>query len=266
MRSRKRAPILVAASVVVALAAAAPGYAAGETFKVLNVTGTGCNSGNFAMLVDRANLDGGSYTLHTVARAGGKIYMNENATISILGQSGWNLFNNFSYGAVPNPGTWPIPENTQLRIDFTIERPVGTVLYAWRLVVHGCNTGTVLYNGPAAGDKDKDLVPVPADKCPKLSATSPDGCPARSLTIAWDGSGHRLFGWLSAKGFPKLYSRRSVTIWKARKGPDKRVAKVRTTKRGNYALARALATGYYYATSGKVGPVSKETSLAVRVR
>jgi hypothetical protein len=265
VRKPKLVPALVAA-VVVGLGAAAPGYAAGESFRVVSVNATGCASGAFAMTVERANLDGGSYTAHTMVRAAGKIYMNENATISVNGLTGWNLFNNFSYGAVPNPGTWPIPQNTQLRIDFMVERPVGTVLWAWRTVVNSCYQGAILYNGLASADTDKDFIPTPADKCPKLSATSANGCPARTLTIGYDAGAHKFIGWLFATGFPKLYSRKTVTIWKAKKGPDKRIGKTRTTKRGNYTLARDPGPGSYYATAGKVGPVPKETSLAVRVR
>jgi len=120
--------------------------AAGESFQVVSVNTTGCNSGNFGMTVERANLDGGTYTVHTVVTVGGLIYMNEAASISINGLSGWNIFNNFTYGPVPNPGTYPIPSG-QMRLDFTLERPIGTILYSWQLVVDGCATGNILYNG-----------------------------------------------------------------------------------------------------------------------
>ena len=33
-------------------------------------------------------------------------------------------------------------------LDYTLERPVGTTLYAWTLVVDGCDTGNILFNGP----------------------------------------------------------------------------------------------------------------------
>ena len=85
--------------------------------------------------------------------------MNENATISVNGLSGWNVFNNFTYGPVPNPGTSPMPSGQQMRLDFTLARPVGTTLYAWTLVVDGCDTGNILFNGPTAVPS---AVPVPA--------------------------------------------------------------------------------------------------------
>jgi hypothetical protein len=118
------------------------------TFEVIAVNTTGCSSGQFSMFVERAGLDGGdAYIVRTVVTVGGLIYMNEQAAVSVNGLSGWNVFNNFTYGAVPNPGTYPIPSNQKMRVDFTLERPKGAILYAWRLIVDGCNTGNILYNG-----------------------------------------------------------------------------------------------------------------------
>lgn len=145
---------------VAAMACLASGaaLAAGETFKVVSVNTLGCNAGNFAVTVERANLDGGTYTVRTVVTVGALVYMNENATISVSGLSGWNVFNNFTYGPVPNPGTYPIPSGQQMRLDFTLERPVGSTLYAWTLVVDGCDTGNILFNGPTVG---RSASPVP---------------------------------------------------------------------------------------------------------
>ncbi|MFN8450451.1 MAG: hypothetical protein U0521_18170 [Anaerolineae bacterium] len=81
--------------------------------------------------------------------------MNEAATISINGLSGWNIFNNFTYGAVPNPGTYPIPSGQLMTLDFTLERPIGTILFRWQLVVDGRDTGNIIFNGI--------LSPEPAD-------------------------------------------------------------------------------------------------------
>ncbi len=134
--------------------------AAGETFEVISVNTVGCNSGNFGMTVERANLDGGTYYVHTVVTVGNLIYMNEQASISVNGLSGWNIFDNFTYGAVPNPGTYPIPAGQEMRLDFYLERPVGTILYAWQLVVDGCDTGNILFNGvPNAGGTCSLVIP-----------------------------------------------------------------------------------------------------------
>jgi hypothetical protein len=121
--------------------------AAGETLKVLSVNTAGCNSGQFNLTIERANLDGGTYTVHTVVTAGGLIYMNEAASISVNGSSGWTVFNNFSYGVVGNPGTYPIPAGQQMQLELTLERPIGTILYSWKLVVDGCDTGNIISNG-----------------------------------------------------------------------------------------------------------------------
>jgi hypothetical protein len=134
--------------VAASLMAAPSAYAQGETFQVVSVNTTGCNSGEFGMTVERANLDGGTYTVRTVVTVLDLVYMNEAASISVNGLSGWNVFNNFTYGPVPNPGTYPIPMDQQMRLDFTLERPVGSILYAWTLIVDGCNTGNIIHNGP----------------------------------------------------------------------------------------------------------------------
>lgn len=244
MRTPKLAVTFVA-TLAAGLVWAAPGFA--QTFKVQSVNTTGCTSGAFSFIVERAGLDGSPYTVHTTVTVGGQIYMNESASISINGQSGWTLFNNFTYGAVSNPGAWPIPQNTQVRIDFKLERPVGTVLHAWTTVVSSCNVGNIQYNGQGT-----DL-------------------PLRSRTLALGYSGGRFIGWLYAKGAPKLHSLRAVTIWKVRAGPDLRIGRATTTTRGNFALRRERRRGVYYAVAGAlivpgVGFAVKETSVQLRLR
>jgi hypothetical protein len=243
VRTSKFALTLLA-TVAAGLVWAAPGYA--QTFKVQSVNTTGCTSGAFGLSVVRAGLDGSPYTVHTVVTVGGQIYMNEAASVSTNTVSGWNLFNNFTYGAVPNPGTWPIPQNTQVRIDFKLERPVGTVLHAWTTVVTSCNAGSIQYNGPGTDLPLRD----------------------RTLTIGY--AGDRFIGWLYAKGAPKLHSHRVVTIWKVRPGPDLRIGRVTTTTRGNFALRRERRRGVYYAVAGALkvpgaGFAVKETSINLRL-
>jgi hypothetical protein len=237
---------MLAAAVAAGLVWAAP--AAAQTFQVVSVNTPGCTSGAFALSVNRAGLDGGAYNVRTVVRAGELIYMNENATISVNGASGWNLFNNFTYGPVPNQGTWPIPQGSQMRIDFTLERPLGTILYAWTTVVNGCNTGSILYNGTTATLRFRP----------------------RTLTLAYDNSARRFIGWLYAEGAPKLHGRRAVTIWKVRPGPDLRVGRATTGARGNFSLSRTRQRGTYYATAGALilppfGHSLKEQSINLRL-
>lgn len=237
-------------------ASASPSSAAGETFKMVSLTAPGCTSGAFAMTVDRAGLDGGSYIAHTRVTVDGLVYMNEAASISVNGQSGWNLFDNFSYGAVDNQGTWPIPSDTRMLIEFTLERPQGTVLYAWTTVVTSCNSPSIIHNVE--------------DLCPSLSASTFDGCPARSLSLAYDAGSKRLVGWLAAKDAPQLYARKPVVIWRVKPGPDVKVATVRTKASGFFSLAKPRKKGTYYATTKallKPGAFSvpKETSPQVKV-
>ncbi|MBK8027074.1 MAG: hypothetical protein IPK19_38230 [Chloroflexi bacterium] len=147
---KKQRTLLISLSLIALLfvGGISSALAAGETFQVISVNTTGCSSGQFGMTVERANLDGGTYYVNTVVTVGELIYMNELASISVNGLSGWNIFDNFTYGPVPNPGTYPIPAGQTMRLDFTLERPVGTALFNWTLIVDGCDTGNVLYNGP----------------------------------------------------------------------------------------------------------------------
>lgn len=133
--------------------------AAQERFEVQTVDTTGCNSGDFGMTVLRSNLDGGTYTVRTLVNVGASVFMNEAASISVNGTSSWNVFNNFTYGPVGNQGTYPIPAGQQMQLDFTLERPIGTILFAWRLIVDGCDTGNILLNGPTAVVQIPTLAP-----------------------------------------------------------------------------------------------------------
>ena len=256
------------------LAAAGPSQAAGETFKVLSVDTPGCGTGDFGMTVQRANLDGGSYVLRTVVAVNGKIYMNENAGISINGNSSWNLYDLESYSPIPPAlkGTWPMPQNREMRIDFILERPKGTPLYHWATVVDSCNDGNLLYNGTYAADMDLDLVATPADKCPTLTARRANGCPLldRTLTLGYDKGTTRFVGWLYSRGNPKMYASVPVTIWKSRPGPDRKIKVVRTNARGFYSYVFPKQAGTYYATSAGVlrpfvGQVLGEKSLNLKL-
>jgi hypothetical protein len=247
MRAPKLAVLLLATAA--GLVWAAPGVA--QSLQVVSVNTTGCASGNFGMTIERAGLDGSAnaYTIHTVVTVGEFVYMNEGVGTTANGQIAWSLFDNINYGTVPNKGTWPIPQNNQMRIDFTLERPKGNILYAWTTVVKSCNAGGIQYNG--------------------TTATLPFR--PRTLGLNYERSTGRFIGWLYAKGAPKLHSRRIVTIWKVRPGPDLKVGRVRTSTRGNFALRRARIRGTYYAVAGAiilppVGHAFKERSTNLVLR
>ena len=137
-----------AAAAVVILGVASAANA--QVFQPTAVTGTGCTSGAFDFSITLTGFDGGAYNIRTVATSGGLTYMNENASFGALsdGVRSWSLFDIFSYGPVASPGTWPIPAGQPVTIDFSVERPLGTVLSSWRTVIDGCDTGVITSNAP----------------------------------------------------------------------------------------------------------------------
>ncbi|MBI5957849.1 MAG: hypothetical protein HY866_03880 [Chloroflexi bacterium] len=227
--------IVLLFSIAVLSGGVSTSLAAGETFQVVSVNTVGCNSGDFGMTVERANLDGGSYTVHTVVTVGGLVYMNEAASISINGLSGWNVFNNFTYGAVSNPGTYPIPSGQQMTLDFTLERPIGTILYAWRLVVDGCDTGNIISNaavgvGPIGGGSA--AAPVPG--CDVTIYIPPSAVGARitaTTPVYWAP------GELSDEVFPAGLSLRAIGV----------------DETGAYTKVLYVC-GYYWVPTGVIGP------------
>lgn len=150
IRERARHIVVTIVALAASVILAPPASAQTPSFQVVSVDALGCNSGDFDMTVLRSNLTGGSYTVRTQVFVGAFQYMNENASISVNGNSGWSVFNNFTYGPVPSPGTYPIPANQVMTLEFSLEQPLGTILHTWILVVDGCNTGNILFNGPGA--------------------------------------------------------------------------------------------------------------------
>jgi hypothetical protein len=256
------------------VAAAPPSYAAGETWKVVSINNTGCGTSQNQFTVEWAGLGAGAYSNHTVVRSGGLVYMNEDVGTQPNGQESWSLYSSFTYGAVPNPGTWPLPDDQRVWVDFRLEQPKGTVIYSWTVVFESCNSGTVLYNGPTAADKDHDFIPTPQDRCPTLR--EPDranGCPLvdRTLSIAYVKSASKFIGFLTAPGHRKLQSHLTVTVFKVRPGADKKIGKDVTNRRGKYVVHKDAQRGRYYAKTPailipKAGQAKAETSPKVRVR
>jgi len=152
-RTRNRTRFLLIVGLLAASASPRTAALAEAHFDVLGVTGVGCNSGNFAMTVARVGLDGNPYPVRSRVQVGSQVFMNELAAVSIVGTSSWAVFNNFTYGIVPNAGAYPINSAGNMRLDFTLERPKGVVLSSWTLIVDSCATGNVLYSaGPILVD------------------------------------------------------------------------------------------------------------------
>jgi hypothetical protein len=215
-----------------------------------------------------------TYYWHTRVVSDGKVYMNEGFNDSRPTSSGdrtWGLYDEFSDGAVDNPGTWPIAPGKPVKAVLTLEQPKGTVLSSWTMVASSCDSSALLYNGPTSADLDEDYVTVPQDLCPTLTAFVPNGCPLRerTLTLRAKSEPKRVVGRLVAAGHPVLHAGRTVTIWKARPGPDRKVATRTTTSTGRFKAK--VGKGRYYATAPGLivpssGQVTADRSTTTRVR
>jgi hypothetical protein len=135
-----------------------------------------------------------------------------------------------------------------VRLDFTVERPKGTVLTTWSTVIDSCSTANILYNDLTTNDTDKDLVPNATDVCPAVPAPG-DGCPqySRSLSIHFKKHSRHLNGTLSAP-VAQLSSGYSVTIYRVRGGGAKKAAVVQTGENGKWQLRKRLKPGKYFAS------------------
>jgi hypothetical protein len=250
---------------------AAPSQAAGPSWTVTGVNSTGCNSNDWDIDVTFAGIPGAGYIAHTTVSSGGLVYMNEQVNDPSNGDTSWGLYTSSTYGATT--GAYPIPTGQQMKVVLSLEKPKGTVLSSWTFIAKECSHGTLLFN---ASDLDQDGVAdsaptVAIDRCPTLAAARSNGCPlrARTLTLAAKSGPRRVVGTLDAPGYPALDAGRTVTIWKKKPGPDRKVA-VRTT-RANGTFKARVGKGRYYATSpGVIAPTSGEAaadrSPTVRVR
>lgn len=272
-RSRARWVLLL--PLVVALLSvgpALPSHASGEDWSVTSIKATGCQEFAWKLGVNRAGFDGGYYTWHVQVISDGKTYMNEGfVEASFNGDTDWTLYSTFSYDAVQEPGAFPIPAGKPMKVVLTAERPIGTPVSSWTLVVASCDSATVLYNGPTAADLDEDNLAHPADACPTLRSFRANGCPLRerTLTLRARYGPKRVTGRLDAVGHPSLDAGRTVTIWKARPGPDVKVTTRTTDPEGRFK-ARVRKGRYYAVAAGLVVPTAGQVtairSTTLRVR
>lgn len=251
-------------------AGAAPSHAAGELWKVTAVNTFGCDSNDWDLDVLFSGQDGGGgYIAHTVVSSGGLVYMNEDVGASSNGATNWGLYATTSYG--PTTGTYPIPAGQPMKVVFTLERPKGHVLSSWTMVAKSCDGAALHYNGLTSSDGDEDYVAILKDGCPTLQAFTASGCPVRTRTLSLKAKSgpRRVVGQLLAPGYPALHAGRSVTIWKVRPGPDRKIATRTTTSTGVFKAK--VDKGRYYATSpaalvATVGLALADRSATVRVR
>jgi hypothetical protein len=250
---------------------AGPSQAAGEDWRINGVKAVGCAHGDWDLDITFSGLGGDAeYITRTVVTAGGLAYMNELGHAS-ANLTTWGLFDDFSYGPVPNRGTWPIPAGRPMTVRFTLEQPKGTVLSSWTMVANSCDSPVLPYNGPTSGNVDGDFLATGQDTCPTLTAFTANGCPPRdrTLTLKARSGPRRVVGRLHAAGYPALYAGQKVTIWKARPGPDRKVATRTTNSLGTFKAR--LPKGRYYATAPALtaptaGEATADTSGRARVR
>lgn len=247
---------------------AAPSQAAAPSWSITGVNSFGCNDSDWDLAINRTGFDSNAYTWHTQVISDGKVYMNEGFEQTFSNSpSSWGLYSDFSYDAVPNPGTYPMTAGKPMTVRITAERPKGTIVSSWTMVAASCNDSALTFNG---ADFDGDFVKDSADACPHLSGTAYQGCPerARTLTLKAKYGPKRLVGKLSAPGYPLLYAGRKVTIWKVRPGPDKKIATKTVGSLGKFKVR--VGKGKYYVKSKAVvvptaGYAAADISTRVKV-
>lgn len=249
-----------------ALLIATPARAATPSWTIDGINRVGCDTNGISLPVTfKGTVDQG-FTAHTQAFSNGQIFMDEIFTYTQGdGQTEWGIYNTFDGGPYSNQGTWPMQTGHPVTLRINLEKPLGTIVTSWTMVLQSCDTGRIYYNGLTALDKDGDYVPTPKDLCPKLRAIGrADGCPLRdrTLTLAAKTGPKRVGGRLYAAGFPTLYANRPVVIWKIRSGPDLKIATL-TTSSGGY-FSKTVGSGYYYATSSAYRSPSSGVAAADR--
>ena len=141
---------------------ATPAHAAGELWAVNAVTTVGCADNSIELATHTSGLTGVDYISHTRAYSGGLQYMNEDAgNLDNDADYDWGIYASESYGPSTSPvGTWPIPAGQRIDLYLELERPKGTVLSSWHLVIDGCDTKNVLFTGPTSSDADGDFITI----------------------------------------------------------------------------------------------------------
>ena len=126
---------------------------------------------------------------------------------------------------------------------------------SWSVVV--TYAGTCNYDGDAVEDH--------TDACIGLAGATASGCPlaSRSLTARYR---HGRFKGVLSSTVPACRAAKSVTIWKVRTGPDRKLGTKTTASDGTYRLRRARHRGRYYATSPRVVVRGVAECRAVRSR
>jgi hypothetical protein len=144
---------------------------AAPTWTVNSLDSTGCNSGDVHFTVTFAGITGAEFR-RTQADSGGLRYMDEDAGAAVNETRVWQLFNNGTGG--PITGTWPIPSNQPVTVNFMLTNGAGGPTVYWRQVtLSKCNGGSlvsdvvIIGSGSPYCDGFSD-VPAGAGYCPSV--------------------------------------------------------------------------------------------------
>jgi hypothetical protein len=153
-----------------------------------------------------------------------------------------------AYDGAAADGTWTL---TALSLTSNVPGSIDS----WSVVV--TYAGTCNYDGDAVEDH--------SDACLGLAGATVSGCPlaSRSLTARYR---HGRFKGVLSSTVPACRAAKSVTVWKVRRGPDRKIGTKTTASDGTYKLRRARHRGRYYATSLRVVVRGVAECPAVRSR
>lgn len=112
-----------------------------EYFSYYDINATGCGAGTFSLKY--TSLRSAAHRVGTLVRAGGKTYMDENASLSTIGvvNSTWTLFS--SNNRDNQTSTFPLPLNTPFAVESTLYSTSYEPLWRTVVKISQCNGGTL---------------------------------------------------------------------------------------------------------------------------
>jgi hypothetical protein len=130
----------------VTLAAISSAAVAAPTWSVDSLNTIGCSGSATSFSTTLSGYTGGNEHWRTIVTAAGVRYMDEDAgQVASDGPWNWSLYSNTSGG--PAPGTWPLPSNTPITVDFMlIAGAGGQPVFHRQVVLSQCNGGTIVGN------------------------------------------------------------------------------------------------------------------------
>ena len=124
-----------------------PGGVGGvEEWSIDSVTAFGCDDDAISLGVTFSGLDGvGPYDQQTIAVVAGETYMNQLGNfVNIDGSYGWGIFSDSTGG--PIDGTYPMPNDTNVDMQFILYDPTDTAVWQCDVVMDACNSGNIISN------------------------------------------------------------------------------------------------------------------------